>query len=53
MNKIELKENEITVSKNEEKILHLFDYEDQNKIYNFPTTLYHCYSENSISVIRM
>ena len=33
MNKIELKENEITVSKNEEKILHLFDYEDQKKNY--------------------
>ena len=34
MNKIKLKKRIITVSKNEEKILHLFDYENQDVIYN-------------------
>lgn len=34
MNKIELKKKIITVSKDEEKELHLFDYEDQDVTYN-------------------
>lgn len=34
MNKIKLKEKEVTVSKNSERVLHLFDYENQNITYN-------------------
>ena len=34
MNKIEVKKKQITVSNNDEQILHIFDYEDQDIIYN-------------------
>lgn len=34
MNKIELKKKQITVSKGEKKILHIFDYENQDNTYN-------------------
>ena len=33
MNKIEVKKKQITVSNNDEQILHIFDYEDQDIIY--------------------